>query len=133
MTPTFDVPNAEEIFAPYKALSDLALANAEKLVSLQSKNFLKYSNVVIANLKEAAQCTDMDQSREFFEKQADLSKQVAEDFSADMKEVAEIGQAYAVEVQKLFSENAEKVTAAVQQSAEPAKKPRARTAPKKAA
>ena len=80
------------------------------MVALQSKNFEKYSALVLANMKEAAQVSDLEQSKAFFEKQADLSKQVAEDFAADVQEFAELGKEYAEEMQKLVTENVEKLT-----------------------
>ena len=131
MAPTFEFPNAEEMLAPFKTLNELAMANAEKLVSLQSKNFEKYSNIVLSNMKEAAQVSDLEQSKAFFEKQAELSKQVAEDFAADVQEITDLGKEYATEVQKLVTENVEKLAKPVVEPA-PAPKKAAR-ASKKAA
>lgn len=128
MTPSFELPKPEEFVAPFKALNDLAMANAEKLVALQSKNFEKYSNVVLSNIKDASQISDLEGSKAFFEKQADLSKKVTEDFTADVQEIAEIGKEYAAEVQKLVTENVEKVAKSAEAPA--AKKAPARSSKK---
>jgi phasin family protein len=110
MAQQFELPKADELLAPFKALNELALSNAEKLVSMQSKNFEKYSKIALSSLQEAAQVSDLEQSQAYFTKQGEVSKKVAEDMAADMKEVAELGQAYAAEVQKLMSESVSKAT-----------------------
>ena len=110
MAQQFELPKAEELLAPVKALNELAIANAEKLVALQSKNFEKYSKIALSSLQEASAVADLEQSQAYFKKQGEVSKQVAEDFAADMKEVAELGQAYVAEVQKVVSENVAKAS-----------------------
>ncbi|MCB1757699.1 MAG: phasin family protein [Gammaproteobacteria bacterium] len=113
MAQQFAFPQAEEFLAPFKAFNELALANAEKLVALQSKNFEKYSQLALSNLQEAVQVSDLEQSKAYFAKQGDLSKQVAEDLTADLKEVIELGQAFTADVQKLMSENVAKANSSV--------------------
>ncbi len=109
MTKAFELPNVDALVAPYKALNELALANAEKLVALQSANYVKYSNLVLANLKEAAALTDIEQSKAFAEKQVELSKKIAEDVKADANVVVEIGKAYVAELQSVVAASAKKV------------------------
>lgn len=109
MAKQFELPNAEEFLAPLKALNELAIANTEKLVALQSKNFEKYSKIALSSLQEASQIADLEQSQEYFKKQGEVSKQVAEDLAADAQEVAELGQSYAAEVQKMVTEAGKKV------------------------
>ncbi len=104
MAQKYELPKAEEFLAPFKALNEVTLANAEKLVALQSKNFEKYSKIALSSLQEAAKVSNLQQSQAYFTKQGEVSKQVAEDFAADLKEVAELGQSYVAEVQKLVSE-----------------------------
>lgn len=108
MAQKFELPNADEMMAPFKALNDLAMANAEKLVALQSKNFEKYSKMALSSVQEASTLTDMDQSQAYLAKQGELSKKAAEDIAADLKAVAEMSQAYAAEVQKVVAEGVEK-------------------------
>ncbi len=112
--PKFDFAQAEEFFAPYKALNNSALANTEKLVALQAANFVKYSNIALNNLKEAATVTDLEQSQAFFKKQAEVAQEVAENLKADGQEIVELGQAYAVEAQSVFTANVEKAVEAAQ-------------------
>ena len=108
-----DYQNAEELLEPVKALNTLALQNVEKLVALQSKYFAKYSAILLENIKEASEVKDLEQSKVFFEKQGELSKKVAEDFSADVKEVAELTSAYAADVRAVISANVEKAVDSV--------------------
>ena len=70
---------------------------------LQSANYVKYSNIALAALKEASAVTDVEQSQAYFEKQAELSKKVAEDVKADIQVVAEIGKAYVAELQSVVA------------------------------
>lgn len=130
MFQTFELPKAEEFFAPIQSLNELAVSNMEKLVALQTKNFEKYSALTLANIKEASSITDLEQSKEFFEKQAELSKKVTEELTADATVVAEIGKSYAAEVQALVTANVEKAVEAAQAVEAPAKKaaPRAKKA-----
>lgn len=130
--PKFDVSQAEEFFAPYKALNALAIANTEKLVALQAANFVKYSNVAINNLKEATAVSDVEGSKAFFEKQAEVAQQVAEDVKADVSEVTELNNAYFAEVQSVFQANVEKAVEAAQ-NVEPLLKPVAAPAAKRSA
>ena len=110
MTQKIEMPKAEEILAPFKAFNELALANVEKLVAMQTKNFEKYSKIALSSMQEAAKITDLEQSQAYFTKQGELSKKVAEDFAADMKAIAELGQSYLTDAQKLVSENVAKAT-----------------------
>ena len=109
MANSFELPNIDALIAPYKALNDLAQANVEKLVALQTKNFTKYSEMALNSVKEASALTDMEQSQAYLAKQAELNKKVAEDMAADLKAVAEMSQAYAAEAQKVVAESAKKV------------------------
>ena len=109
MAQAFEFPNVDAFMAPYKALNELALANAEKLITLQSGNYIKYSNIALASLKEAAAVTDVEQSQAYFKKQTELSTKVAEDVKADVNVVAEIAKAYVDELQSVVAESAKKV------------------------
>ena len=135
--PKFDLAQAEELFAPIKALNALALANTEKLVSLQAASFVKYSNVALSNLKAASEVSDLEGSKAFFENQAKVAQQVAEDVKADVQEVVALNKAYLAEVQSVFQSNVEKAVEAAQ-NVEPLavvkpKAPAKRTAKKAAA
>ncbi len=112
--PKFDLSQAEEFVAPYKTLNALAIANVEKMVALQANGFVKYSSIAINNLKEAAEVSDAEGAKVFFEKQAEVAQQVAEDVKADVQEVVELNKAYFTEVQSVFQSNVEKAVEAAQ-------------------
>ena len=104
-TAKVEFPKAEELLAPMKALNELALSNAEKMIKLQSQNFEKYSKLALGTMQEATSVRDLEASKAFFTKQGEVSKKVAEDMAADMKTYADLGQSYMAEVQKVVSEN----------------------------
>ena len=135
--PTVDQAKVEEFFAPYKALNALALANAEKLITLQASNFVKYSNIALNSVKEAGEISDLAASKAYFEKQSEVAKQVAADVQADVQVVAELNKAYFDEVKSVYEANVEKAVEAAQ-NVEPltvvkAKAPAKRAAKKAAA
>ncbi len=106
MAKSFELPNIDALMAPYKALNELAMANAEKLISVQSANYVKYSNMALASLKEAAVVTNVEKSKAYFKKQADLTRQVTEDLGSDVNVVAEMGNAYVAELQSVLVSSA---------------------------
>lgn len=110
MVQNIEMPKADEMLAPFKAFNELALANVEKLVAMQTKNFEKYSKIALGSLQEATKVSDLEQSQAYFTKQGEISKKVAEDFAADMKAVVELSQSYMEDAQKLVSENVTKAT-----------------------
>jgi phasin family protein len=110
MAQKFELPKTDDFLTPFKAFNDLALANAEKLVSMQTKNFEKYSKIALTSMQEAAEVTDIEASQAFFAKQNEVTKQVAEGFAADLKVFAEFGQSYTDDLQKVAKTNIEKVS-----------------------
>ncbi len=112
MIKQFELPKAEELLAPYKTLTTLAIANTEKLVALQSKNFQKYSAVAIENFKKAAEVSDIEQAQAYFKNQAEVAQELAEGVKADTQEALELNKAYFSEVQSVFSANVEKAVEA---------------------
>ncbi len=109
MAQSFELPNIDALMAPYKVLNELAQANVEKLVALQTRNLAKYSTLALNSVQEVSKLTDIKQSQAYFDKQGELSKKVAEDIAADLKVVAEMSQAYAAEAQKVVADSAKKV------------------------
>ncbi len=108
MFKSFELPKVDALVAPYKALNELALANVEKLVALQSTNYVKYSNLALASLKEAAAVTDVEQSKAFAEKQVELSKKVASDIQADVQVASDMSKAYVAELQSVVAASVKK-------------------------
>ncbi len=109
MIKSFELPKVDTLVTPYKALNELALANIEKLIALQTKNLEKYSTLALNSVKEASAVTDVDKSQAYFKKQAELSKKVAEDVKADVDVVSDMSKAYVAELQSIVAASVKKV------------------------
>ncbi len=110
-TPVFFNQN---MFAPVKALNELALANIEKLVELNLATMHRYSDVALDAWKAALEVKDADGMREYVARQGEVAKEVVEGMVADAKEVAKLSQDYASSAQKIVSD---KTTEAVKKAA----------------
>jgi phasin family protein len=138
MTQVFDF---EKAMAPSKALTALSIQKTESLIALNTQLMHKYSAMSIANAKAAIELKDADGLKAYFEKQADVVKEVMESLAEDGKAMAKIGEEYATEVQKLVTDASQEVVAATKEVvasskavlAAPAAKKPAKAAPTKAA
>ncbi len=120
MKQSYKLTDTEVLLKSYKALAELVVANAEKLVSLQTKHFMEHSDVACSNVKDAASISDLEQSIAFFQKQTEIAKHVAETGRQDATELSKLSQAYAddivelsnayiADIQSVFFANAEEV------------------------
>lgn len=100
-----ELQKTADLIAPMKALNELALSNAEKMIKLQTSSYEKYSTLALDTLQEATSVSDLESSRSFLTKQADVSKKVAADLTDEMKAYAELGNAYLKEIQKVMSDS----------------------------
>ena len=102
-------PKVEELLAPAKALTELTLANLEKVASLNADLYTKYVNLVLDNVRAAMKVADADSAKSFMEKQNSVAKEVVDSIIADTKIYSELNQEYTAEVQKLVTAEVEKV------------------------
>ncbi len=84
----------EKIATPVKALSELAIANVEKLAELNLALAEKSVKVSIDSLKSAAAVSDLEGLKAFYSSQNEVAKGLVEDVVASSNSVAEIGKAY---------------------------------------
>ncbi len=101
---------AEQALGVYKQLNQLSLTNVERLVDVNLDNLRKYADIVISSWKDALEITDIESGQKYLAKQSKLAQDVVKNFADDAKVVAEIGQEYANEVQKVVADNVASVT-----------------------
>ena len=93
--------NAEEFLAPVRSLNELALSNADKLVDMQLGNARKYTTLMLDSLKEAAAAKDAEDAKTYVLGQVEAFRKLGENLTADGEALAQLGSAYAAEVQKI--------------------------------
>jgi phasin family protein len=101
---------ADEALAVVKQVNQLTLTNVERLVDLNIESVRKYADVVLGSWKDALTISDLESSQKYIAKQGKLAQEVVKNLADDAKVVAEIGQEYASEVQKVVAENVANVT-----------------------
>jgi len=99
---------AEEMMAPARKISELALDKTEKLVNLQVKALNNYAKLGIAHWRAALAVTDADAAKDFMTKHRAYVETVAETATTDANTVMELGNDYVAEVQKVLQISAEK-------------------------
>ena len=94
----------EKYIAPVRELNSLAITNLEKLVDLQVKYFEDSVKAGIEQLKTASSINDVEGLKNYLSSQVAVSKQFSERAIEDGRTVAELGNSYAVEVQKVVKD-----------------------------
>lgn len=107
--PKFDI---ETFLAPSKKLAEMSIANTERMVAMNTEMFTKYTNLIMANAKEAMAIADVDGATAYMQKQPEVANTMVESIVADAKVVAELGKEYTDNVQKLVTEEVSKLKAA---------------------
>lgn len=95
--------------APVQKLNALGVANAEKLAALQIKSLEAYSKLGISQLKAAMAVQDIAGFQAYLADQQEVVKTVSEKLVADAKTVAELGEQFTAEAQKVAKESFEAV------------------------
>ncbi len=100
----------EDLLSVVKTLNGLAVANVERLIDLQIDGLRKYSDVALASWKDALAVKDIESGQAYFAKQGQVAQDVVKNLAEDAKVVAEIGNEYANEVQKVVADSVATVT-----------------------
>lgn len=93
--------------APVQKLTDLGVANVEKLAALQIKSIEVYSNLAISQLKAALSVQDIEGLKTYLADQQEVVKTVSEKLASDAKSVVELGEKFTAEAQKVAEETLE--------------------------
>ncbi len=91
----------ENLVAPIRELSALAVSNIEKLTELQLKGITQCAEANVQALKSANAIKDVNDLQAFIEAQTEAAIAIAENAQANAKTIAELGQSYAEEAKKI--------------------------------
>jgi len=94
----------EKYITPVRELNALAIANIEKIADLQLKYIEDSFKAGVEQMKSAATVTDAEGLKSYVNAQVAVSKQFTERTMEDSRAVAELGNSYASEVQKVVKE-----------------------------
>jgi phasin family protein len=94
----------EKYITPVRELNNLAIANLEKLMDLQVKYIEDSVKVGLEQLKTASSINDVEGFKNYITTQVAVSKQLTERAIEDGRTVAELGNTYATEVQKVVKD-----------------------------
>ncbi len=103
------VEQYKNALAPVQKLSALGIENVEKLAALQLKSIDAYSKLAISQLKAALEVQDVAGFQAYLADQQTVVKTVSEKLVADAKSVAELGEKFSAEAQKVAKESFEAV------------------------
>jgi len=94
----------DKYITPVRELNNLAIANMEKLMGLQVKYIEDTVKVGLEQLKTASSISDVEGFKNYITTQVAVSKQLTERAIEDGRTVAELGNTYATEVQKVVKD-----------------------------
>ena len=91
----------ENLVAPIRELSALAVSNIEKLTEVQLKGITQCAEANVQALKSANAIKDVNDLQAFIEAQTEAAIAIAENAQANARTIAELGQSYAEEAKKI--------------------------------
>ncbi len=91
--------------APVQKFNNLVVGNVEKLAALQLATLQSYTQLSIAQLKDALEVNSPEAFKAYVEKQKDVLKTVSDKIVADTKAVTELSSAFGAEAQKIAQES----------------------------
>ena len=95
----------DKYFTPVRELNTLAISNIEKILNLQLKLIEDSTKAGVETLKSAAAINDAEGFKDYVDAQVNTTKQLTERAIEDSRTVAEMGNSYAAEVQKVVKES----------------------------
>jgi phasin family protein len=104
----------EKLIAPAQQFAMLSISNGEKLYAMQLEIAQSYVNLGIEQVKALVEVKDPESLQAFIAKQVDVARNVSEKLIADGQAVAELGNQFNSETQKLARES---MSAVVSQAA----------------
>ena len=103
--------NVANMVEPARRYNALVMDHAEKLVSMQLDAARSYADLGIKQLRDIMEINDAKTLQDYLGNQAGVAKTVAERAQQDVRNLAEMGQSFASELQSLVQENASSVSA----------------------
>ena len=96
--------STEEMMAPVRALNELALAHASRIVDMQLGLARKYADMGLASFKAVTSVKDADSVKTYFADQAEVARKNSETVLADAKALGQLNVDYVTEAQKIVKE-----------------------------
>jgi len=94
----------DKYVGPVRELNQLAISNMEKIAELQMKFFTDTVKASVEQLKSVSAVKDAEGFKEYVDTQVAVSKKFTERTIEDSRTVAELGNSYAAEVQKVVKD-----------------------------
>ena len=94
----------DKYFTPVRELNTLAISNIEKILNLQLKLIEDSTKAGVETLKSAAAINDAEGFKDYVAAQVNTTKQLTERAIEDSRTIAEMGNSYTTEVQKVVKE-----------------------------
>ncbi|MEM7210023.1 MAG: phasin family protein [Pseudomonadota bacterium] len=99
----------ENLMASFKAMNELAIANAEKLMAMNLEQIRKQSDVTVAAMRSAMELKDADDVKNYVTDQTNAAKDVLEGLVADAQAIGKMNEETSAEIARLMKESAESV------------------------
>ena len=99
---------ADQMMAPVRAMNEVAMGQAEKLVKLQANAFQNYSKLALDHWRNALKVNDAESMKDFVSAHRAYVETVTEKATKDVNAVMELGNDYVAEVQKILKDSAAK-------------------------
>lgn len=103
----------QTVLSPVQELNKLYIYNIEKLAEIQLSSVREYTDICLEQMRSASEITDQKALEAFFSKQGETFKLIGEKVIADSQAVANIGNQFSTEAQKIAEKSIEVATAAV--------------------
>ena len=108
MATTKTVTEMEKTFEPMRALNQLALDNAAKLMEMNLNIARRYADLMLGNVREMVELKDPAAVQAFVAKQPESMKAFADSTRADAEAAVKLSMTYFEEAGKLVTENVKK-------------------------
>lgn len=98
------VKSTEEMMAPVRALNELALEHATRVIDMQLSLARKYADMGLASFKAVTTVTDADSAKTYLADQTEAVRKSSESVMADAKAFGQLNVEYVTEAQKIVKE-----------------------------
>ena len=95
----------EQFAAPIKEINELSVKNFETVADLNLKAAEENVKISIEQVKNAASVSDAESWKNYLANQAEVNQAMNDRMVANAKTVVELGNAYAIEMQRIFKES----------------------------
>ncbi len=100
----------QPLMAPVLKANKLAVANMEKIVTLQMDSLRTYVDLGMGQLKAAVEVNNPEDLRAFVNSQVEVASTIRQRLLNDTKALADLGTNYKTEINKLTEENVGELT-----------------------